>query len=184
MSAVSFFYLHYVLQWGYEKKSLGGSYMARGKSRMEVLDSLFRSSDTSCVWELRMCRNAFGRLCHILRERGGLVEDGKVTIEEQVAIFLNIMAHHTKNRTIQVRLYRSGETVSRYCYRVLNVVLKLHGVFLAKPQPVEEDCTSDRWKWFKVTFFCSCNIFLFKLVAYIYVISIFFLTFDGNFRVV
>ncbi|KAK3226099.1 hypothetical protein Dsin_005961 [Dipteronia sinensis] len=48
-----------------------------------------------------MDRNAFAMLCDLLKTRGGLLDDGNVTIEEQVATFVNILAHHNKNRSIQ-----------------------------------------------------------------------------------
>ncbi|KAK2646475.1 hypothetical protein Ddye_021670, partial [Dipteronia dyeriana] len=58
-------------------------------------------SDTDCIWELRMDRNAFAMLCELLKTRGGLLDDGNVTIEKQVATFVNILAHHTKYRSVQ-----------------------------------------------------------------------------------
>jgi hypothetical protein len=76
-----------------------------------------------------------------------------VTVEEQVAVFLNILAHHTKNRSIQVRLSRSGQTISRYVHRVLAAVMRLRNDLLAKPEPVPQDCNDERWKWFKVNHF-------------------------------
>ncbi|KAH6793154.1 hypothetical protein C2S52_003631, partial [Perilla frutescens var. hirtella] len=32
---------------------------------------------------------------------------------------------------------------------MLNAVIRLHPVLLAQPNPVSEDCSNDRWKWFK-----------------------------------
>ncbi|KAK3184962.1 hypothetical protein Dsin_032248 [Dipteronia sinensis] len=72
-----------------------------------------------------MDRNVFAMLCDLLKTRGGLLDDGNVTIEEQVATFVNILAHHNKNRSIQVRFYRSDETISRYVHRVLCCVWKM-----------------------------------------------------------
>ncbi|KAK2662536.1 hypothetical protein Ddye_001110 [Dipteronia dyeriana] len=48
-----------------------------------------------------MDRNAFAILCELLKTRGGLLNDCNVTIEEQVATFVHILAHHFKNRSIQ-----------------------------------------------------------------------------------
>ncbi|XP_042027070.1 putative nuclease HARBI1 [Salvia splendens] len=45
-----------------------------------------------------MDRNTFGRLCRILRDRVGLVDQRQVTVEEQVAIFLCALVHHKKSR--------------------------------------------------------------------------------------
>ena len=98
-----------------------------------------------------MDRNAFAILCDLLKNHGGLLDDGSVTIEEQVATFINILAHHNKNRSIQVRFYRSGETISRYVHRVLRALLRLEDVLFVKPTPVPDDCTDSRCTWFKVT---------------------------------
>ncbi|XP_058783278.1 uncharacterized protein LOC131657951 [Vicia villosa] len=143
---------HYLLVWridNYERRSLDERVLARYESRRDVLESITSISDSHCIWELRMCRNTFAHLCEVLRIRGGLVQLGQVSVEEQVAVLLNILAHHTKNRSIQVRLSRSGQTVSRYCHRVLVAVLKLRNDLLAKSEPVPLDCSDERWKWFK-----------------------------------
>ena len=132
-----------------ERAPLQSSHI-RDIARGSVIDRIIKSSDCNCIWELRMCRNTFAKLCELLKIQGGLIEDGKLMIEEQVAIFLNILAHHKKNRDIQVTYYRSGETISRYFQNVLFVVLRLHELLLAKPEPVPQDCTDERWKYFKV----------------------------------
>ncbi|XP_042034238.1 putative nuclease HARBI1 [Salvia splendens] len=62
------------------------------------LDRLMRVTDIACVDNLRMDRNTFGRLCRILRDRVGLVDQRQVTVEEQVAMFLCVLAHHKKSR--------------------------------------------------------------------------------------
>ncbi|XP_068329696.1 protein ANTAGONIST OF LIKE HETEROCHROMATIN PROTEIN 1-like [Pyrus communis] len=118
--------------------------------RREEINRITRLSDTNCLWELRMDRNAFAVLCDLLQTRGGLVDDGQVTIEEQVATFVNILAHHNKNRSMQVRFFRSGETISRYVRRVLRTLLSLQDMLFAKPTPIPEDCTESRWKCFKL----------------------------------
>ncbi|XLR57136.1 hypothetical protein S83_007808 [Arachis hypogaea] len=64
-----------------------------------------------------MSLNAFATLCELLQIQGRLDEDGHVSIDEQVATFLIILAHHTKNYSVQVRFYRSSETISRYFHK-------------------------------------------------------------------
>nr|XP_048319491.1 uncharacterized protein LOC125418859 [Ziziphus jujuba var. spinosa] len=96
-----------------------------------------------------MDRRTFGVLCELLRQDGYVKRDGTVTLEEQMCIFLYIIAYHAKNRTIISRFYRSGETVSRYFNLVLNGVLRLHGILLRQPEPVSDNCLDDRWKMFK-----------------------------------
>ncbi|XP_039120006.1 uncharacterized protein LOC120256373 [Dioscorea cayenensis subsp. rotundata] len=65
------------------------------------------------------------------------------------AMFLNIIAHHVKNRIIKFDFVRSGETVSRHFHAVLKSVILCHGVLLKKPEPVPENSIDFRWKWFK-----------------------------------
>ncbi|CAN1267895.1 hypothetical protein LINPERPRIM_LOCUS12947 [Linum perenne] len=69
-----------------------------------------------------------------------------------VAMFLLTIGHNAKNRTCQVPLHRSGETVSRTMKCVLVAILKLDVLLLAKPIPIPEECTDHRWKYFKVNY--------------------------------
>ncbi|XP_042046777.1 protein ANTAGONIST OF LIKE HETEROCHROMATIN PROTEIN 1-like isoform X1 [Salvia splendens] len=118
-------------------------------AHVKQLDRLVRVSDRSCIDNLRMDRNTFGRLCRILRDPAGLIDQKCVTVEEQVAIFLSILAHHKKTRVVGHDFMRSSETVSKYTHMVLRGVLTLHEIMLVKPNPVGDDCTDSRWKWFK-----------------------------------
>ncbi|XP_042026216.1 uncharacterized protein LOC121773422 [Salvia splendens] len=70
-----------------------------------------------------MDRNTFARLCYLLTERGGLHAGKVVGVEEQVAIFLGVLAHHKKNRIVRFEFWRSGATVSYYVNKVFGVVL-------------------------------------------------------------
>ncbi|XVF53730.1 hypothetical protein PTKIN_Ptkin05aG0122200 [Pterospermum kingtungense] len=72
-----------------------------------------------------------------------------MNVEEMVVSFLHILAHHTKNRIVKRQIARSGETISRQFHAVLKAVLRLHPLLLKKPEPIPEDCTDSRWKWFK-----------------------------------
>ncbi|KAK0585294.1 hypothetical protein LWI29_026372 [Acer saccharum] len=96
-----------------------------------------------------MDRRTFAVLCELLRNTRRLKTNGLVSVEEQVYMFLHILAHHVKNRTIRSRFYRSGETISRYFNSVLCAVLQLHNHLLVSPDPVAENCSDERWKWFK-----------------------------------
>ncbi|KAH6820915.1 hypothetical protein C2S53_010257 [Perilla frutescens var. hirtella] len=64
-------------------------------------------------------------------------------------MFLSILAHHTKNRIVKKSYRKSGRTVSKHFHGVLNAIIRLHSLLLAKPVPIDEDCTNERWKWFK-----------------------------------
>nr|GEX89761.1 protein ALP1-like [Tanacetum cinerariifolium] len=70
-------------------------------------------------------------------------------VDEQVAIFLHIVAHNAKNRVMICRFHRSGETISRCFARVCNAVIRLHPRLLKKPEPVCDNSTDQRWKLFK-----------------------------------
>ncbi|XP_073118648.1 uncharacterized protein [Henckelia pumila] len=109
----------------------------------------FSSGDVQSVVNLRMNRNAFGRLCYLLTNIGGLVESRYVRVEEKVAMFLSTLAHHKKNRVTGHDYIRSGQTISAHFHEVMRALLKLHLLLLVKPAPVDESCTNENWKWFK-----------------------------------
>ncbi|XLV02159.1 hypothetical protein S245_016496, partial [Arachis hypogaea] len=54
-----------------------------------------------------------------------------------------------KNRSLQVRFCRSGETVSKYFNKVLKAVIRIQSILFAKATPVEEDCLNPTWRRFK-----------------------------------
>ncbi|XP_047976643.1 uncharacterized protein LOC125218892 [Salvia hispanica] len=134
------------------KRSIRGDQwelLDRIPDHVKYLDRLVRVSDRSCIDNLRMDRNTFGRLCRLLRGRAGLIDQKFVTVEEQVAMFLCVLSHHKKLRVVCYDFMRSSQTVSRYVHIVFRGVLTLHNLFLVKPTAVGDDCTDRRWKWFK-----------------------------------
>ncbi|XP_042058754.1 uncharacterized protein LOC121803117 [Salvia splendens] len=62
---------------------------------------------------------------------------------------LSILAHHKKTRVVGHDFMCSSEIVSKYTHMVLRGVLTLHELLLVKHEPVGDDCTDSRWKWFK-----------------------------------
>lgn len=62
-------------------------------TEMERLIGRFNSD---CFENLRMDRNTFGRLCLLLRDVGGLSTGKYISVEEQVTMFLLVLAHHKK----------------------------------------------------------------------------------------
>ncbi|KAL0314935.1 UNVERIFIED_CONTAM: hypothetical protein Sangu_2337900 [Sesamum angustifolium] len=99
-----------------------------------------------------MDRNAFGRLCYLLEHSGGLSSTKHVTVAEQVAMFLSVIAHHKKTCVVKHDFLRSGRTVTKHFYVVLNTVYKMSHAFLAKATPIMDDCCDPRWRWFKGCF--------------------------------
>ncbi|KAL8498652.1 hypothetical protein ACS0TY_021842 [Phlomoides rotata] len=125
------------------------SLLDRIPGQITNMQNLVERSDEECKNMLRMDRVSFVRLCNLLQNIGGLRNSTHVTIQEKVAMFLTILAHHTKNMSVKFQFTRSGQTVSKHFHAVLKSVLKLHSLFLVQPQPVPDDCTDPRWQKFK-----------------------------------
>ena len=71
-------------------------------------------------------------------------------LEDTVVMFVYVVTHQQKNRTISGYFYRSSETVSRQFNLCLKAILKLHGELPKKPSPILQECKEDGWKYFKV----------------------------------
>ncbi|XP_055811524.1 uncharacterized protein LOC129881168 [Solanum dulcamara] len=97
------------------------------------LSELLSADNNVCREMLRMDKHVFHKLCNILRERGMLRDTAGVMIEEQLAIFLNIVGHNERNRVIQERYQHSGETISRHFNNVLRALKSLSREFLQLP---------------------------------------------------
>ncbi|KAH0746619.1 hypothetical protein KY285_008276 [Solanum tuberosum] len=96
-----------------------------------------------------MDRNAFHTLVLLTKDIGGLTDSKSMSSNEKLAMFLNILAHHEKNRSIKVDYIRSGWSVSQAFNECLSAILKLTPLLLVNPKPVLEDEVEDRWKWFE-----------------------------------
>ncbi|XP_060180692.1 protein ALP1-like [Lycium barbarum] len=96
-----------------------------------------------------MDRKAFHILASLATNIGELTDTNNMSSTEKLAMFLNILAHHEKNRSIKVDYIRSGWSVSQAFNECLRAILKLTPLLLVSPNPVAEDETNDRWKWFK-----------------------------------
>ncbi|KAL4026603.1 hypothetical protein IC575_015039 [Cucumis melo] len=125
-------------------------YETRHRIRQLAYFRMIHGSDLVCRQSTRMDRRCFAILCHLLRTIAGLTSTEVVDVEEMVAMFLHILAHDVKNRVIQREFMRSGETISRHFNMVLLAVIRLHDELLKKPQPVPNECTDQRWRWFEV----------------------------------
>ncbi|XP_073148970.1 uncharacterized protein [Henckelia pumila] len=121
----------------------------RINAQMRHLNMIIEEGDVQCVVNLRMNRNAFGRLCYLLINFGGLTDSRYVQVQEKVTMCLSILAHHKKNRVTSHDYMRSGQTISAHFHEVLRALLKLHPLLLMKPTPVDANCDNDTWKWFK-----------------------------------
>ncbi|XP_035837240.1 uncharacterized protein LOC118485103 [Helianthus annuus] len=117
--------------------------------RKEYMHRLVYESDTTCLHQLRMNRATFMTLCNLLERDRKLKASKYLQLDEQVAIFLYVLAHHVKNRVVKFHFHRSGETISKHFNNVLNAVIRLENGLFKKPEPILETSTDERWKWFK-----------------------------------
>lgn len=118
--------------------------------QLEHMHFITSFTDETCKTALRMSMDCFRRLCYLLENVGGLSPTRNCLVAEQLAMFLNVLSHHNKNRVVKDSFKRSGFTVSKHFHRVLNTLLKLHTLILVDPEPIPDDCTDERWKYFKV----------------------------------
>ncbi|PPD82407.1 hypothetical protein GOBAR_DD20665 [Gossypium barbadense] len=125
------------------------SYTLDFYAKRDYVKRLVYASDETCIEQVRMNRTAFFKLCEMLESIGGLKSSRNMLVDEQVAMFLQIISHHLKNRVIKHHFRRSGETVSRAFHSVLNAVVRLQDVLFKKPEPITVDSSDTRWKWFK-----------------------------------
>ncbi|KAL5546236.1 hypothetical protein UlMin_005923 [Ulmus minor] len=130
-------------------KQLSENSLCRHQIRELNYHRMTHESDLACIENTRMDRRTFSILCQHLRTIGGLKGIKNMNVEEMVAIFLHIISHDVKNRIMRRQFACSGETVSRQFNVVLNGILCLHKVLLKKPEPISDDSTDSRWKWFK-----------------------------------
>ncbi|KAL2242206.1 UNVERIFIED_CONTAM: hypothetical protein Sindi_0338600 [Sesamum indicum] len=116
----------------------------RVPEQLTHLHRLVSVSDESCLRNLRMDRNAFGRLCYLLQHAGGVSESRACTVPEQVAIFLSVVAHHKKICVVKHDFLRSGRTIHKHFHRVLRAVIKLYNILLVRSTPITDDCVDPR----------------------------------------
>ncbi|KAL0544083.1 hypothetical protein IC582_019194 [Cucumis melo] len=125
------------------------SHETRHRIRQLAYFRMIHASNLMCHQSTRMDRRCFGILYHLLRTIARLTSTKVVDVEEMIAMFLHILAHDMKNRVIQRHFMRSGETIFRHFNMVLLAIIRLHDELLKKPQPVPNNCTDQRWRWFE-----------------------------------
>jgi len=77
------------------------------------IKELLTSNERRILEVFRMPKETFLGLCDWMREYGWLKATKKVTVEEQVAIFLAVVGHGSTNREVQERFQVSGSTVTK-----------------------------------------------------------------------
>lgn len=81
-----------------------------------------------------MNRDTFWRICYVVEHIGGLTASRNVEVCEQVAMFFNVLAHHTKNDIIRKSLKMSTFTISKYFHNVLLAVIWLYPITISNFQ--------------------------------------------------
>jgi hypothetical protein len=116
--------------------------------RKYILKTTYDGSETACYDKLRLTKRNFHDLCAMLREKCGLKDSTLVTVEENVAMFLQVVGHGIKMRMLGGTYQRSLETISRNFSTVLSATLSLSGDFIKLPDPTVEPPNDYKWKWF------------------------------------
>lgn len=91
------------------------------------------STSGKCRDVIRMSIQAFRTLCNILVSDGGLRPTQRMSVEEQVTIFLHIVGNDLRNRFASWIYRRSGSTTSRCLHRVLRAIIRLEDRYLRQP---------------------------------------------------
>ncbi|XP_039141264.1 uncharacterized protein LOC120278583 [Dioscorea cayenensis subsp. rotundata] len=126
--------------------------MFRDLTRKKHMEHILRSGRDYCVNYLRMDVGPFMHLASIMRDKHLLRDTRHISMEEQLAMFLHIVGHNTKNRTMRIELVRSGETISRYFNCVLMVVCAVRDDFVHSPSSnchPEIECNPNWYPFFK-----------------------------------
>lgn len=86
----------------------------------QYIDELLASQNSERIRQvLRMPQPTFHKLCAWFRNHGYLSTTTtnacgvSISVEEQVAMFIKVVAENASNRTVQERFQHSGNTVSR-----------------------------------------------------------------------
>lgn len=105
----------------------------RDLTRKRHMNHILRGGRDYCVSYLRMDVGPFMHLASVMRDTHLLVDTRHVSVKEQLEIFLHIVGHNTKNRTMRIEFLRSGETISMYFNNVLRAVCALRDDYVQPP---------------------------------------------------
>ena len=88
----------------------------------QVVQNMLNGHLRVCFDSCRFLPQVFISLYSIFRAKGYLSDSRQVSVEEQIRIFLQIIAHAHQNRSVQHSLQHSGETFSLYFNLVLDAI--------------------------------------------------------------
>lgn len=133
-----------------EKRPVHTSEYTGAKKMKEILEG----HESWCKSEFRMEPEIFKATCNYLRREGLLRDTRRVTIEEQLGMFLFMISHNASNERLKKTFQHSGETVHRHIKAVFNIIPTLTHKFLKLPssnQTHPKIATDPRfWPFFKV----------------------------------
>lgn len=104
--------------------------LTRKKKHME---RVLRSSHDYCVSYLRMDVGTFMHLAFILHDKHLPLDTRHISVEEQLAMFLHIVDHNTKNRTMRIEFVRLVEMINRYFNIILRAICAIWDDFVHSP---------------------------------------------------
>ncbi|XP_077215498.1 uncharacterized protein LOC143850067 [Tasmannia lanceolata] len=96
-----------------EENMTRGPYESEYETRRTFVTRV-TNAENHCIVLLRMDVRCFRSFVSIFRNTVLLEDTIHCCVEEQVAIFLQVIAHSQRNRTIRASIRRSGATVSKY----------------------------------------------------------------------
>eukprot|EP00268_Persea_americana_P009979 TRINITY_DN1400_c2_g1_i3.p1 TRINITY_DN1400_c2_g1~~TRINITY_DN1400_c2_g1_i3.p1 ORF type:complete len:222 (+),score=4.37 TRINITY_DN1400_c2_g1_i3:852-1517(+) len=125
------------------------------QSGMTYLNEILIGHPRKCLDIFRMSSGCFLLLVNELKRRDLLRDSRKVSVEEQLAIFLYTVGHSQRNQIMQNIFQHSGETISRYFNSTLNAILELAPYYVKQsegecPPPIANNPLF--YPFFKVTF--------------------------------
>ncbi|TYK05825.1 retrotransposon protein [Cucumis melo var. makuwa] len=124
-------------------------YNTRHRIRQLAYFQMIHKSHLVCREITRIDRRILIILCNLLKTVAGLSWIEIVDVEEMVAMFLYVLVHNVKNRIIQQKFVRSGETDSGHFNLVVFAVVRLYDELIKKPVLVTNNCTDQHWKYFE-----------------------------------
>ncbi|KAG8047894.1 hypothetical protein GUJ93_ZPchr0008g13997 [Zizania palustris] len=142
----------------------------RDRIRLDYLNTKIWKNDVTCVNMLRLNRASFFRFCTLFRERGLLVDTTHISVEQQIAMFLNTVGHNLRNRLVGTNFDRSGETISRYFNKVLHAIGELRNELIRPPSMATPTKIEGNPRWdpyFKVWILNIGFVFTIKVTKYV-----------------
>jgi hypothetical protein len=82
--------------------------------RLRTLKMIYHSTDTECIYMIRIKRAPFFELIKTFRERSLVTDREGVSVEEQVAMFLHVVGHNQRFRVVHQSFRRSIQTMHKH----------------------------------------------------------------------